>query len=557
MLKKLSVFFTIIKLMAWFMVFIVPALNAQTLHPCGLVPEPGGNTTIPMAYKMDGTITLPASIDLTSKFPSPGNQGSLGSCVAFATGYAYKSYQERDERGWAFDTDTHIFSPAYIYNQIHLTNEDHGGGAFFSTAFTLLQTQGCATLNIMPYDGSPYACTNQPTTVMMKSAAQYKSRNWARLPDGDYNEIKTHLANNEPVVIGIPVLPDFDNININNQIFNDTSGTSRGAHALCVIGYDDDRSAVKIINSWGTGWGLGGYGWISYDLISSLKLEAYVMTDLLERPIYFNEYSATLINMGTSIPPAMTGDFTIEMWVYPMDTQETYANIIDFNHRNNIGLVFQQNGNNLNDFIFGLGNGSTTSYIQYQLQTKTWQHIAFQREGTTIRLFVNGNLVASQACFAGDVYYLPDSSATLWYNLNYGRQFNGMLKGVKLWDYARCPASILSQSMKWTSFTFMYPSDGIRLGQTLAPELVKDFCIDMYVQPGSSQQTYANILDFNHRNNIGMVFQQNGDNINEFCFSMGNGSTSSGILFQLKADKPDLFCRRCILPSQFRYHPGL
>lgn len=47
-------------------------------------------------------------------------------------------------------------------------------------------------------------------------------------------------------------------------------GELRGSH---VLGYDDnfecysgERGAFKFINSWGKDWGVGGYGWISYDM---------------------------------------------------------------------------------------------------------------------------------------------------------------------------------------------------------------------------------------------------------------------------------------------------
>jgi uncharacterized protein YdeI (BOF family) len=35
-------------------------------------------------------------------------------------------------------------------------------------------------------------------------------------------------------------------------------------HALCVIGYDDTQQAWLCKNSWGTGWGMGGYCYIAY-----------------------------------------------------------------------------------------------------------------------------------------------------------------------------------------------------------------------------------------------------------------------------------------------------
>lgn len=39
-----------------------------------------------------------------------------------------------------------------------------------------------------------------------------------------------------------------------------------GGHALCLVGYDGD--AFQIVNSWGTGWGDGGYCWFSGDYMA-------------------------------------------------------------------------------------------------------------------------------------------------------------------------------------------------------------------------------------------------------------------------------------------------
>jgi len=33
---------------------------------------------------------------------------------------------------------------------------------------------------------------------------------------------------------------------------------------MILVGYSDDRGAFKVMNSWGTQWGNGGFGWISY-----------------------------------------------------------------------------------------------------------------------------------------------------------------------------------------------------------------------------------------------------------------------------------------------------
>lgn len=83
---------------------------------------------------------------------------------------------------------------------------------------------------------------------------KYKAESWSELTDGNYSTIKAQLANGNPVFIGISVYPNFDKLDASNPIYNQVYGTSRGAHALCVIGYDDTKRAVKTINSWGTDW---------------------------------------------------------------------------------------------------------------------------------------------------------------------------------------------------------------------------------------------------------------------------------------------------------------
>jgi len=35
---------------------------------------------------------------------------------------------------------------------------------------------------------------------------------------------------------------------------------------MCVVGYDDRRQAIRLMNSWGRDWADGGYCWVSYDL---------------------------------------------------------------------------------------------------------------------------------------------------------------------------------------------------------------------------------------------------------------------------------------------------
>jgi C1A family cysteine protease len=253
--------------------------NAATLHPLGLKSLHENIKNIKKLQNSYGvSYSLPSSIDLSNNFPAVQDQGSLGSCATFAATYD-KTYEENMKRHWGVSTINHFFSPAFIYSQVHLDSSPDGGGSNFSDVFNLLDSQGDTTLNDMPYNGNPYGYLTTPTFFQKFNAFWFRATSWSQLQSGNYNQIRQELANGMPVVIGIPVYPDFDELSPSNPIYDNTTGTNRGSHALCVVGYDDSKQAVKIINSWGTGWGVNGYGWISYKLLQNQNVDAYILND--------------------------------------------------------------------------------------------------------------------------------------------------------------------------------------------------------------------------------------------------------------------------------------
>ena len=227
-------------------------------------------------------VSLPSSVDLSVDAPVPGDQGLQGSCIGWAVAYAVKTYHERIERGWPLTDDRHVMSPAYIYNQIKVP----GGGAYFVDAFILLVNEGVSSWAQMPYD--PFDDRSQPSARAMAEAANYKIADWGTVLRNTHGvfvqEIKRHLAAGTPLVVGIPVYPDFDTLSESNPVYDDTSGTQRGGHAVVIVGYDDRKSAFKIANSWGTDWGIGGYGWLDYDASEWLIWEIYVTEDVVASP---------------------------------------------------------------------------------------------------------------------------------------------------------------------------------------------------------------------------------------------------------------------------------
>ncbi|MBN2441812.1 MAG: hypothetical protein JXJ04_10710 [Spirochaetales bacterium] len=216
--------------------------------------------------------SLPVEVDLSSYLPSPGNQGNQGSCTGWSTAYAYKSFHERVERNWALNTETHLFSPAYIYNQI---NGGVDEGAYIPDALELMKSKGCATLSSMPYNEGNY--TRQPPASADNEAKKYKAKSYMSVDFHNLYEMKSILAGKNCIVVGLDVYENFDSYS--GGILKSVQGSNMGGHAILVVGYNDNKKAYKLINSWGTYWGEKGFIWINYDTFEQITFEAWVMYD--------------------------------------------------------------------------------------------------------------------------------------------------------------------------------------------------------------------------------------------------------------------------------------
>jgi len=245
--------------------------------------------------------STPPEKDLSAEFPTPGMQGVQGSCVGWAVAYALKSSQEQIERSWGLGDQAHLFSPAYIYNQIRMSKTDCSGGAKFTEAFKLLQRDGAASLADFPYDEA--SCERMPDDAVRSRSREFVIGPWRRVDDED--KIKTWIASGSPVLIGMYVDEGFRDL-LPGEIYSTKSGASLGAHAMVVTGYSDAKKAFKVINSWSTNWADGGFGWIDYDIFARTVSQAYVVDDVAAyRP---NDGPATPASTQSPplLPPAVT-----------------------------------------------------------------------------------------------------------------------------------------------------------------------------------------------------------------------------------------------------------
>lgn len=251
--------------------------DQEIIYARGCIPTPLEKLLAEPQIPVPRLLTpLAAKVDLSARFPAVGNQGQQNSCTAWALAYALKSHQEEVERNWGLGINDHLFSPAFVYNPID-QGENQGTDPW--KVIKSIIDFGVCSLADMPYN--QYNSSTQPNEKQKTAALKFKAFNRTFTDIGDVDAIKTYLAQGTPVVLNLNVCRNFNRLNRSNYIYNKRSGINEGWHAVCLVGYDDTLRAFKLLNSWGTGWGLNGYAYVAYDLLGDLDKtgHGYIMFD--------------------------------------------------------------------------------------------------------------------------------------------------------------------------------------------------------------------------------------------------------------------------------------
>jgi Papain family cysteine protease len=233
--------------------------------------------------------TLPKSVDLSKYTPSVINQDDSGVCVGMSTAYYMRTILEaiRQNITDKDEIDKLAYSPTYLYNLIKDSkNTDCKGGTELKKAFDSLKIKGVATY---AQQGFP----NCATDLSLFPNPESKIIEYVRLFDlSDGNEnldliTKKALSENTPVVVGFIMTESVSKLSENGfwknlwrkimaffgvkvmediGLWNPKGSRNTGGHAVCIVGYDDNKfgGAFKVINSWGKSFGEEGFFWVRY-----------------------------------------------------------------------------------------------------------------------------------------------------------------------------------------------------------------------------------------------------------------------------------------------------
>jgi len=234
----------------------------------------GNSTSTTNLFVVNATIAPPVS-GVPSAYvlntPTPRSQGGEGSCMSWGVGYeAFSTDWFYRTGATSYSDGVNVFSPEYMYNMYRILYAIPSGQSptdcnlcsSLQGCIQIIQDSGICIWNQMPYQSG--ICNTMPNATQLADARLHKSIGTTRIYRTDSVGIKTAINNHHPIMLGIEIDNNFYNA-YNGYVWN-TFGTSIAGHGVTIVGYDDSKHAFKLMNSWGTGWGTGGFIWVDYNI---------------------------------------------------------------------------------------------------------------------------------------------------------------------------------------------------------------------------------------------------------------------------------------------------
>jgi C1A family cysteine protease len=210
------------------------------------------------------------------------HQGGCGSCVAFGTVGAIESRVEIALGDPELNPD---LSEAHLF--FCGSSATCQSGWWPSAALDFARDTGIVDESCYPYSAQTQACSvcsDWQTRIT-------RIREWIGLTDPP--AMKQTLADQGPFEVVVVVYSDF--YSYTGGVYRHTTGQRVGAHAVTLVGYDDEEGYWIAKNSWGETWGENGWFRIAY---GECGIDNYAYVPVMEQADPLYRLAASVIPNG-------------------------------------------------------------------------------------------------------------------------------------------------------------------------------------------------------------------------------------------------------------------
>lgn len=208
----------------------------------------------------------PPSVDLRRSWWAINDQEDTGSCVGWATADGVVRYHMVKALRLP---KNQLLSPRFVWMASKETDEFttradtfiEEAGTSLKSAMDVVRKFGAVTNDLLPFHIATKMHVGS-ANAFYAEAAQRKIAAYFNL-QRNLAQWKTWLSTNGPILAALSVDQTWQNATAtggNVDVF--MPNTVRGGHAITIVGYlASGRFIVR--NSWGTGWGDGGFAYVS------------------------------------------------------------------------------------------------------------------------------------------------------------------------------------------------------------------------------------------------------------------------------------------------------
>lgn len=226
----------------------------------------------PRDFKFKITVPheLPSMVDLRNMCPPVYNQGGIGSCTANALGAAFQFEQIKQKKQDFIPSRLFIY-----YNERAMEgtiNED--AGAMIRDGIKTMVKEGVCPETMWEYIENRFR--TKPNDECYKAALDNQVLEYLRISPHTLYEVKHCINEGYPVAFGFMIYSSMMTDEVAKTgivpVPNIYKEDCLGGHAVLAVGYDNNKNALIVRNSWGENWGDKGYFYLPYEFIRTPNL---------------------------------------------------------------------------------------------------------------------------------------------------------------------------------------------------------------------------------------------------------------------------------------------